>query len=341
MRRDRCVMLLIAMAVVFAASPLFAGAPRRKAQPRLTQEQATRRLTAIAKEFGVPLDEGATARFAGSTWTLGSRSSRVLMRDGTGQILEVGRPSVETKPIAKEQAMAAAAHVLKVAGAPPDAKLGEAELVGKQWQVRYGRQTAEGTPYDDDRAGILIGPDGLLQLALLHWSPAPPPASTKVEVTKQQAVQAAKGFVKRSRLPGSYDQLIETSLCVVQPNDRYSGRRPKPAAADPTTPTRVAWAVSFPRPLSGSLTKRSQMTSRFRPSTRWVREVVWIDAANAKVLGGRSASAGEPPAEVIKQIIAQRRTRIASVSGGVVAASLVLGVVVWVRRRGRRAAQAA
>jgi hypothetical protein len=334
MRRDRRAALFAAMTLMLAASPLFAAAGPANAPPRLSEEEARQRAAAVAKEIGQPWDATATSRAAGSDWVVECQRALLRIKGDTGQVTAflpargTTHPPLD-KPLSEEQAVMIATRAMKAFGAPADLALERVSRHDTTWFTVW-RRAVDGIPYEGGGAYIPLDSTGHLLETHLRWSPAPPPTSTVVKLTKQQAVRAAKDFLKRARLPGSHDQFIEAALRVVQPNDYYTARRLEHGTADVSTPTRVAWAVSFLRPLPGALTTRRPGPGQ---DAGWVRDIVWVDAANADVLGGKSAPASPPPA---------RRWSLMPVlwlAPGVIVAGLVAAAALLARRREEKRAK--
>jgi hypothetical protein len=342
MGSDRRAVRLTLVVLVLAAPPLFAAAGSAEHPPRLSEEQARQRAAAVAKEIGQPWDATATSRAAGSDWVVECQRALLRIKGDTGQVTAflpargMTHPPLD-KPLSEEQAVMIATRAMKAFGAPADLALERVSRHDTTWFTVW-RRAVDGIPYEGGGAYIPLDSTGHLLETHLRWSPAPPPTSTVVKLTKQQAVRAAKDFLKRARLPGSHDQFIEAALRVVQPNDYYGARQPKQVTAEASAATRVAWTVSFPRPVSGWLTR---YRAGPRQDRRWIRDIVWIDAADAKMLGGESGPAAEPPAEAIQRVVAEQRAHTALIAGGIAAALLAavaVGLLVRARRRSRRAA---
>jgi hypothetical protein len=220
MRWEARVALLMLVALACIAPPLLA-ATSAKAPPRLSAEQATRRARAIAKAFEVPVDKAAVARFSGSTWTLGTGFPRVVIRDDTGQLLELYRPREApppgAKPFTRVQATAIAARVLKVAGTPADAGLGEPEQLWGRWWFHCRRQSPQGVPYDDGRTAIVIDDAGHVEQVRLYWSSLP-------RISAGQAKEKAAAFAKAAGLPWD-DTATPTLECTGDPRDQTGPTR--------------------------------------------------------------------------------------------------------------------
>jgi hypothetical protein len=210
----RCALLTL-LALAFATSRLLAAAAPAKTPPRLSREQATQQAAAFARAFDVPVIKASRARLSGSTWVLRSGLSTVVIRDDTGQLLELGRgerPGPGAKPVTKEQAIASATHLLKVAGAPADVKLGEPEWNDLRWSFRCQRQTPQGVPYYDGRVSIVIDAAGHVETARLYWSPSP-------RISAKQAKEKAAAFAKAAGLPWD-DTATPTLMYTGDPRDQ-------------------------------------------------------------------------------------------------------------------------
>jgi hypothetical protein len=332
MRRGRRALLLTAATLVLAASPLVAATKRvGSSPPRVSEEQAKQTAAAVAKSLDLPWDETATATFSGPSWKVRCQRATITVLGDTGQVTELSRPrtalpSTAAKQLSRDEAVAIATRVMDRLGMPPDAVLTEAEQHQAEWRVAWERRTPEGIPYDGEGSMVFLH-GGNVASAFRGWSSGPLPESTEVKVTEEQAVRVATSFMKQEYRLRTRGPFVAASLRVVQPND-WPARRP--SRADEGAVTRVAWAVGFTQYARTRLAGRGPL--RPKPGD-WLCDFVWIDAADARILGGRTVPTGPPPAPTKQSVAASRYRLAAALGAGAVFLALVAAVVRRARRR--------
>ena len=318
--------------------PPVAAAPQT-AEPtmpvRISAEEALRIADAFAKTMNIPFGEGATVEFLDPekeyltppAWELRFYSFSTIRVDAsTGRAIMFGDLSAATAQrgtaaaLTAEKVIAVARPVAEALGLPSDAQLKDAKSNSEgAWSVRWVRMGPQGACYEDDALYVLVGPSGQVTAGNLRWS-SRPPENTEVKVTKERAEQVTRDFARVSGRLRS-EPTIAAELRVVHPNGYWTEHPIRHIRYD--SPTRLAWVVTLTQGQAG----------------HGYEMIVWIDAADATILGGTQSSGRGPSSdEATQQPKPQAPPSstirlIAPLAGVVALAALLAGVMVWVRRR--------
>lgn len=316
-----------------------AAGPPKTTEPtvpvRISAEEALQIAATFAKAMDIPFGEGATVEFLDpereyltpSAWELRFYSFSTIRVDAsTGRAIMFGDLSAAmaqrgtTAALTAEKAIELARPAAEALGLPSDAQLKEAHPGSEgTWSVRWGRVGPQGAFYEDDGLYVLVGPSGQVIAGNLRWS-SRPPGNTEVKVTKERAEQVARDFARASGKLRS-EPMIAAELRVVHPNGYWTEHPIRHIRYD--SPTRLAWVVTLTQ---GQAAHGYEM-------------IVWIDAADATILGGTQSSGMGPTSDEATQQPKPRAAPsstirlIAPLAGVVALAALLAGVMVWVRRR--------
>ena len=283
------------------AVPISVGTPPEEAVPA---ERAIAEAKRVAEGIDVPFGEGAVATWRDARgiqrprWEVEfkefsaisvSPSGRVTGAINSSALWFVNQPE-GGEEVPKAEAVRIARHAVEVIGMLDDLSFQGAEMVERmvgnpEWEVRWQR-VWRGVPYEQS-FDVVVEIDAATGTITSIGFPesAPPPASTEVKVSKDEAEAIALNHVAGQGVRLVRPE-VSSKLHIEQPRFDWTGPGQPEARYD--DPTRVVWRVEVTQGLTPGEARDRRLPA--------VAVGVQVDAESGKVVGDVLGSTG-PPSE--------------------------------------------